>query len=380
MSAVNRAAVEAVLRQYTDPYLNQDPVSAGCVRSIEVLGDQVSVRLELGYAAGLFKNGWAQMLQMAIEGLDGVRSASVDIHCVIAAHKAQAQIPGLANVKNVVAVASGKGGVGKSTTAANLALALAREGARVGILDADIYGPSQGVMFGIAEGTRPQVKDQKWFVPIESLGVEVMSMAFLTDDNTPMVWRGPMVSGALLQLVTQTAWGDLDYLVIDMPPGTGDIQLTLAQKVPVAGSVIVTTPQDLALLDAKKGVEMFRKVNIPVLGVVENMAVHICSNCGHAEHLFGEGGGEKLATQYGVELLASLPLSIVADSQTGRGRQADGDGRARQPDRNDLSGAGPSRGRADCLAGSRNAGHADNYRQRRLKRVESRYAFAQLHV
>ncbi|MBA1295341.1 iron-sulfur cluster carrier protein ApbC [Pseudomonas lurida] len=320
MSAVNRAAVEAVLRQYTDPYLNQDPVSAGCVRSIEVLGDQVSVRLELGYAAGLFKNGWAQMLQMAIEGLDGVRSASVDIHCVIAAHKAQAQIPGLANVKNVVAVASGKGGVGKSTTAANLALALAREGARVGILDADIYGPSQGVMFGIAEGTRPQVKDQKWFVPIESLGVEVMSMAFLTDDNTPMVWRGPMVSGALLQLVTQTAWGDLDYLVIDMPPGTGDIQLTLAQKVPVAGSVIVTTPQDLALLDAKKGVEMFRKVNIPVLGVVENMAVHICSNCGHAEHLFGEGGGEKLATQYGVELLASLPLSMLIREQADGGK------------------------------------------------------------
>lgn len=297
MSAVNRAAVEAVLRQYTDPYLNQDPVSAGCVRAIDVQGDQVSVQLELGYAAGLFKSGWAQMLQMAIEGLDGVRSANVDIRCVIAAHKAQAQIPGLANVKNVVAVASGKGGVGKSTTAANLALALAREGARVGILDADIYGPSQGVMFGIAEGTRPKVKDQKWFVPIESLGVEVMSMAFLTDDNTPMVWRGPMVSGALLQLVTQTAWGDLDYLVIDMPPGTGDIQLTLAQKVPVAGSVIVTTPQDLALLDARKGVEMFRKVNIPVLGVVENMAVHICSNCGHAEHLFGEGGGEKLATQ-----------------------------------------------------------------------------------
>ncbi|MGU3309748.1 iron-sulfur cluster carrier protein ApbC [Pseudomonas sp. M5A4_2d] len=320
MSAVNRAAVEAVLRQYTDPYLNQDPVTAGCVRAIEVQGDQVSVQLELGYAAGLFKSGWSQMLQMAIEGLDGVRSAKVDIQCVIAPHKAQAQIPGLANVKNVIAVASGKGGVGKSTTAANLALALAREGARVGILDADIYGPSQGVMFGIAEGTRPKVKDQKWFVPIESMGVEVMSMAFLTDDNTPMVWRGPMVSGALLQLVTQTDWGDLDYLVIDMPPGTGDIQLTLAQKVPVAGSVIVTTPQDLALLDAKKGVEMFRKVNIPVLGVVENMAVHICSNCGHAEHLFGEGGGEKLATQYGVELLASLPLAMEIREQADGGK------------------------------------------------------------
>ena len=320
MSAVNRAAVEAVLRQYTDPYMNQDPVSAGCVRAIEVQGERVSVQLELGYAAGLFKSGWAQVLQMAIENMDGVTSAKVEISCVIAAHKAQAQIPGLANVKNIVAVASGKGGVGKSTTAANLALALAREGARVGILDADIYGPSQGVMFGIAEGTRPKIRDQKWFVPIEAHGVEVMSMAFLTDDNTPMVWRGPMVSGALLQLVTQTAWNDLDYLVIDMPPGTGDIQLTLAQKVPVTGSVIVTTPQDLALLDARKGVEMFRKVNIPVLGVVENMAVHICSNCGHAEHLFGEGGGEKLATQYGVEVLASLPLSMAIRMQADDGK------------------------------------------------------------
>lgn len=320
MSAVNRAAVEAVLRQYTDPYLNQDPVSAGCVRAIDIQGDRVNVQLELGYAAALFKNGWAQMLQMAIEGLDGVSSAKVDVRSVIAAHKAQGQIPGMANVKNIVAVASGKGGVGKSTTAANLALALSREGARVGILDADIYGPSQGVMFGIPEGTRPKIKDQKWFVPIESHGIEVMSMAFLTDDNTPMVWRGPMVSGALLQLITQTAWNDLDYLVIDMPPGTGDIQLTLAQKVPVAGAVIVTTPQDLALLDAKKGVEMFRKVNIPVLGVVENMAVHICSNCGHAEHLFGEGGGEKLAAQYDVELLASLPLSILIREQADGGK------------------------------------------------------------
>lgn len=320
MSVVTRAAVEAVLRQYTDPYLNQDPLSAGCLRALEIEAGVVRVELELGYAAGLFASGWAQVLCMAIEGLDGVVSASVHVKCVIAAHKAQAQIPGLANVKNIIAVASGKGGVGKSTTAANLALALAREGARVGILDADIYGPSQGVMFGIPEGTRPQVKDQKWFVPIPAHGVEVMSMAFLTDDNTPMVWRGPMVSGALLQLITQTAWNDLDYLVIDMPPGTGDIQLTLAQKVPVSGSVIVTTPQDLALLDARKGIEMFRKVNIPVLGVVENMAVHICSQCGHAEHLFGTGGGEKLAAQYEVELLASLPLSMVIREQADSGK------------------------------------------------------------
>ena len=319
MSAVTPAAIEGVLRQYTDPYLNQDPVSAGCVRAIDVQDGQVSVRLELGYAAGLFKQGWAQVLQTGIEHLDGVEHAEVIIDCVIQAHLGQLQVPGMSNVKNVIAVASGKGGVGKSTTAANLALALAREGAKVGVLDADIYGPSQGVMFGIAEGTRPQIRDQKWFVPLQAHGVEVMSMAFLTDDKTPMVWRGPMVSGALLQLVTQTAWNDLDYLVIDMPPGTGDIQLTLAQKVPVAGSVVVTTPQDLALLDARKGVEMFRKVNIPVLGVVENMAVHICSNCGHAEHLFGQGGGEKLATQYGVELLASLPLSMAIREQADQG-------------------------------------------------------------
>jgi ATP-binding protein involved in chromosome partitioning len=300
--------------------MNQDPVSAGCLREVDIQGGQVKVRLQLGYAAGLFKSGWAQMLQMALENLDGVERAQVQVDCVIEAHKAQDQVPALANVKNVIAVASGKGGVGKSTTAANLALALAREGAKVGILDADIYGPSQGIMFGIAEGTRPQVKDQKWFVPLKAHGVEVMSMAFLTDENTPMVWRGPMVSGALLQLITQTAWDDLDYLVVDMPPGTGDIQLTLAQKVPVAGAVIVTTPQDLALLDAKKGVEMFRKVNIPVLGVVENMAVHICSSCGHAEHLFGEGGGEKLAAQFGVDLLASLPLSMAIRMQSDGGK------------------------------------------------------------
>ena len=331
MSAVNRAAVEAVLRQYTDPYLNQDPVSAGCVRSIEVQGDHVSVQLELGYAAGLFKNGWAQMLQMAIEGLDGVRSAKVDIQCVIAAHKAQAQIPGLANVKNVVAVASGKGGVGKSTTAANLALALAREGARVGILDADIYGPSQGVMFGIAEGSRPKIKDQKWFVPIQAHGVEVMSMAFLTDDNTPMVWRGPMVSGALMQLVMQTDWGNLDYLVIDMPPGTGDIQLTLAQKVPVAGAVIVTTPQDLALMDATRAADMFTKGGVPVVGVVENMAGYACPHCGEVSDPFGVGGAEAAARDMDLPFLGRIPLDITirreADAGTptaaGTGPQAE---------------------------------------------------------
>ena len=251
MSAITRQTVEATLRQYQDPYLNQDPVSAGCLREVEIQGDRVRVRLELGYAAGLFRNGLAQTLQMALEALDGVARAEVRVDCVIQPHKAQPQVEVMGNVKNIVAVASGKGGVGKSTTAANLALALAREGARVGILDADIYGPSQGIMFGLPEGTRPKVREQKWFEPLEAHGVQVMSMAFLTDDSTPVVWRGPMVSGALIQLITQTAWDNLDYLVVDMPPGTGDIQLTLAQKVPVAGAVIVTTPQDLALLDAQ---------------------------------------------------------------------------------------------------------------------------------
>ncbi len=318
--SVTREAVEAALRQYLDPHLQQDPVSAGCVRDITLQDGRVNVRLELGYAAGLFKDGWAQVLEAGLKNLAGVSEARVQVDCMIAPHQVSGQVPGLQGVKNVIAVASGKGGVGKSTTAANLALALAREGARVGMLDADIYGPSQGIMFGIPEGTRPQVRDQKAFVPLQAHGVQLMSMAFLTDDNTPMVWRGPVVSGALLQLATQTAWDDLDYLVVDMPPGTGDIQLTLAQKVPVAGAVIVTTPQDLALLDAKKGVEMFAKVNIPVLGVVENMAVHVCSNCGHAEHLFGEGGGVKLAEQYGVDVLASLPLVMAIREQADGGR------------------------------------------------------------
>lgn len=217
---------------------------------------------------------------------------------------------GLKNIKHIVAVASGKGGVGKSTTTVNLALAMAQAGFKVGVLDADIYGPSLGLMLGIAEGNHPETMQEKWFLPIQAHGVSVMSMAFLVDANSPMVWRGPMAAGALQQMLLQTNWGELDYLFVDMPPGTGDIQLTLCQKAQVSGAVIVTTPQDLALLDARKGIEMFKKVNVPVLGVVENMSTHVCSQCNHEEAIFGAGGGVALAQEYGTELLASLPLSM----------------------------------------------------------------------
>lgn len=226
----------------------------------------------------------------------------------------------LSNVKHIIAVASGKGGVGKSTTSVNLALALAKQGAKVGIVDADIYGPSLPMMLGVAEGTRPEIVDQKYFIPVEAKGIKSMSMGYLATDQTPMVWRGPMASGALLQILTQTLWGELDYLVVDMPPGTGDIQLTLAQKAQLSGAVIVTTPQDIALLDARKAIEMFYKVNIPVLGIVENMAVHSCSQCGHQEHIFGEGGGQKVASEYQTEVLGSLPLSLDIREQMDSGK------------------------------------------------------------
>ncbi len=225
----------------------------------------------------------------------------------------------LPGVSQIVAIASGKGGVGKSTTSVNLALAAAASGLRVGLLDADIYGPSQQLLLGIEEGTRPEQVGTQYLLPIEAHGIKTMSMGYLVTEKTPMVWRGPMVSGALQQLLYQTHWGELDLLLIDMPPGTGDIQLTLSQKVPVTGAVIVTTPQDIALLDAVKGIEMFRKVNVPVLGIVENMAIHICSECGHKEHVFGAGGGDKMAAQYGVNLLGSLPLSMAIREQSDAG-------------------------------------------------------------
>ncbi len=302
MAEITRTQVEEVLRAHRDPCLDEDYMSLDAVREIAIDGSRVRVDLRLGYPCGGVAGGIAQILKTGIENLaDGVE-AEVAIGFQVVAHRAQKNMRSMENVKNVIAVASGKGGVGKSTTAVNLALALAAEGARTGILDADIYGPSQSIMLGIAEGTRPETRDEKFFLPVEAHGLQTMSMGFLVDDRTPMVWRGPMVSSALQQLIMQTLWEDLDYLVVDMPPGTGDIQLTLSQKVPVAGAVIVTTPQDIALL-----------------GIVENMAVHVCSECGHVEHLFGEGGGTRIAEQYDTELLASLPLSMMIREQADGG-------------------------------------------------------------
>ncbi|WP_422408849.1 MULTISPECIES: iron-sulfur cluster carrier protein ApbC [unclassified Endozoicomonas] len=322
MSVPDRAAVEAAVQGYHDPFLKQDLVTAGCIKELSIESGKVTLKVELGYPAEGLKGGIEQLLAAKIENLPGVESARVSVGWRVSSAPVQGELEALSGVKNIIAVASGKGGVGKSTTTVNLALAMAAEGARVGVLDADIYGPSIGMLLGLPDGTRPEVKNEKFFIPIEAHGIQAMSMAFLVTEDTPVVWRGPMVSGALQQLLTQTLWNDLDYLFIDMPPGTGDIQLTLAQKVPVTGSVIVTTPQDLALIDAKKGIEMFNKVNIPVLGVVENMAMHVCSECGHTEHLFGEGGGTRIADQFGVDLLAALPLSMMIREQSDAGEPA----------------------------------------------------------
>ena len=319
MTAISQQSLEDAVRNYTDPYLSQDLYQLKAVKSLTCEGAAVKLVIEMPYVCKSIMGGMSQILETNLEFVDGVESVDIDIRSKVSVHQAQNDLKTLPGVKNVIAVASGKGGVGKSTTSVNLALALAKEGAQVGIIDADIYGPSVGVMLGIAEGVRPETEEGKYFVPIEVHGVQAMSMAFLVDDNTPMVWRGPKVSGALLQLITQSKWKNLDYLIVDMPPGTGDIQLTLGQKIPVTGSVIVTTPQDIALLDCKKGIEMFRKVSIPVLGVIENMSVHICSNCGHHEPLFGAGGGERIAKTYDTEVLGEMPLHKTIREQTDAG-------------------------------------------------------------
>ena len=310
--------VRAALSHVIDPNTKKDLISGKSVRNVQVKGIDVSLDIELGYPARSQHDLIRGKVVEALRALPGVGNVDVNIHSHVVAHAAQRGVKLMPNVKNIIAVASGKGGVGKSTTAANLALALAAEGAQVGILDADIYGPSQPMMMGVSG--RPESKDGKTMEPLENHGVQVSSIGFMIDPDQPMVWRGPMVTQALQQLLTQTNWCDLDYLIVDMPPGTGDIQLTLSQKVPVTGAVIVTTPQDIALLDARKGLKMFEKVDIPILGIIENMSTHICSNCGHAEPIFGAGGGEKMCAEYGVDFLGSLPLTMAVREQTDSGK------------------------------------------------------------
>ncbi len=305
--AIDLERANAVLAALVDPNTGTDLASARALRNVRVEGDEVHVTVELGYPAA---SQIEPMRQRVVQALREAGAAAVhaQVSAKIVAHTVQRGLKVMPNVRNIIAVASGKGGVGKSTVAANLALALAAEGARVGMLDADIYGPSQPTMLGIRG--QPSSTDGKTFDPLEGHGIQASSIGFLIDPDQPMVWRGPMVTSALQQLLTLTNWRDLDYLVIDMPPGTGDIQLTLAQQVPVTGVVIVTTPQDIALLDASKGLRMFEKVGVPILGLIENMSTHICSRCGHEEHIFGAGGAQKMAEQFSVEVLGSLPLDI----------------------------------------------------------------------
>jgi ATP-binding protein involved in chromosome partitioning len=314
-----RNAVRAALEAYVDPYLEETLGEASALRDLAAQGDGYRARIALGYPVGGYERelGAALGAHLAASGLH--IPLTIGLEADIRSHAVQRNLQPLGEIRNIVAVASGKGGVGKSTVAANLALAWAAQGARVGILDADIYGPSQPLMLGL-EGQRPTAPDGKHLQPLESNGVAAMSIGFLVDAEQPMVWRGPMVTQALTQLLADTHWGALDYLVVDMPPGTGDIQLTLAQRVPVAGAVIVTTPQDIALADARKGLKMFEKVSVPVLGIVENMSVHVCSNCGHTEHIFGAGGGARMAEQYGVRLLGELPLDAHIREEADGGR------------------------------------------------------------
>jgi ATP-binding protein involved in chromosome partitioning len=316
--SLTQASVTDALKNVIDPNTGRDFVSTRLVKNLKVEAGDVAFDVELGYPAKSQIPALRKALIAAVRTLPGVANVSVNLHSKVIAHAVQRGVQLMPKVKNIVAIASGKGGVGKSTTAVNLALALAAEGAAVGILDADIYGPSQPMMMGI-EG-RPESADGQTMEPMDNYGVQVMSIGFLVDADNPMIWRGPMATQALEQLLRQTNWAELDYLIVDMPPGTGDIQLTLSQKVPLTGAVIVTTPQDIALLDAKKGLKMFEKVGVPILGIVENMAVHVCANCGHVEHIFGADGGKKMAEQYGVDYLGALPLDLSIREQADAGR------------------------------------------------------------
>jgi len=309
MSELNREKIEACLSGIIDVNQGKDLVASKAVREITINAEQVTVCLELGYPAAGYHQELRQQVSVALKSLPGVKDINIEIKTNITSHAVQKGVKPLANVKNTIAIASGKGGVGKSTTAINLALALQAEGAKVGILDADIYGPSQPRMLGCQQ--KPETTDGKKLEPNISYQLQSMSIGYLIDEETPMIWRGPMVTSALEQMLTDTNWQDLDYLIIDLPPGTGDIQLTLCQKIPVSGAIIVTTPQDIALLDARKALKMFQKVEVSVLGIIENMSTHICSQCGHEEHIFGSGGGASMAKQYDVDLLGSLPLDIT---------------------------------------------------------------------
>jgi ATP-binding protein involved in chromosome partitioning len=303
---IKKEQIENELKNIIDPNVNTDLVTAKSVKSLQVENGCMQLKIELGYPAKSFIEGFKQQITDKLLAMEGVEAVDVDISVKIVTHGVQNSLKPIKNIKNIIAVASGKGGVGKSTTSVNLALALASEGARVGILDADIYGPSIPTMLGLSG--YPDSKDNKTMMPKVSYGIQTISIGYLIDADQPMIWRGPMVTNALQQLLSDTNWDNLDYLIVDLPPGTGDIQLTLSQQIPVSGAVIVTTPQDIALIDAQRGLGMFEKVNVPVLGIIENMSMHICSNCGHEEAIFGEGGGAAMAEKNSLELLGSLPL------------------------------------------------------------------------
>ncbi len=325
--AVTVELVQAALKTVVDPNTELDFVTAKAVKNLRVEGGDISLEINLAYPAKSQHEAIRKSVIEVLRNLPDIKNVSVTVNSQIASHAVQRGVKLLPGVKNIIAVASGKGGVGKSTTAVNLALALAAEGAQVGILDADIYGPSQPMMLGITG--RPESLQENTIEPMEGHGLQASSIGFLIAEDAPMVWRGPMVTSALEQLLRQTRWRDLDYLIVDMPPGTGDIQLTLAQKVPVTGAVIVTTPQDIALLDARKGLKMFEKVGVPIIGIIENMSTYICPNCGHEEHVFGAGGGEKMCKEYGTDFLGALPLNLSIREQADAGRPtvvADPDG------------------------------------------------------
>jgi len=315
--SLSEAQVQDALRKLVDPNTGKDFVATRAARNIRLSGSDVSLDIELGYPGKSQHDPIRRQVVQALKAA-GAGNVAVNVASRVVPHAVQRGVKLVPGIKNIIAVASGKGGVGKSTTAVNLALALAAEGATVGVLDADIYGPSQPMMLGITG--RPESKDGKHLEPMEGHGLQAISIGFLIDIDTPMVWRGPMVTQALEQLLKDTRWRELDYLVVDLPPGTGDIQLTLAQKVPVTGAVIVTTPQDIALIDARKGLKMFEKVGIPILGVVENMSFHVCPKCGHQSHIFGSGGAERMCKDYGTELLGQLPLDEAIRFQADSGK------------------------------------------------------------